>query len=196
MIERIPRRHEFAEIVPVSAANGDDVDELERPFLQQLPEGEALYPGRLRHRSARALLRGRDRAGAGAAADARRDAVLDGGRRRSVRGAERDSGILNIHCTIPSSGSRRSRSSSGGAAHDQGDRHGCAPGDAAVLGARGLPRPSRQGEVGMARRRTAARRSGIAAQTVTRLVNSATLTTPQLPMNTQLRTPKTPNARR
>jgi GTP-binding protein Era len=34
----------FAEIVPVSAANGDNVDRLERALLDRLPEGEPLYP--------------------------------------------------------------------------------------------------------------------------------------------------------
>ena len=34
----------FAEIVPVSAATGDNVDRLERAIIDRLPEGEALYP--------------------------------------------------------------------------------------------------------------------------------------------------------
>ena len=34
----------FAEIVPVSAATGDNVDRLERALLDRLPEGEPLYP--------------------------------------------------------------------------------------------------------------------------------------------------------
>jgi GTPase len=34
----------FAEIVPVSAATGDNVDRLERVLLDRLPEGEARYP--------------------------------------------------------------------------------------------------------------------------------------------------------
>ena len=34
----------FAEIVPVSAATGDNVDRLERAILERLPEGEPLYP--------------------------------------------------------------------------------------------------------------------------------------------------------
>jgi GTP-binding protein Era len=34
----------FAEIVPVSAGTGDNVDRLERLILDRLPEGEALYP--------------------------------------------------------------------------------------------------------------------------------------------------------
>jgi len=34
----------FAEIVPVSAATGDNVDRLERAIIDRLPEGEPLYP--------------------------------------------------------------------------------------------------------------------------------------------------------
>jgi GTPase len=34
----------FAEIVPISAGTGDNVDRLERLILDRLPEGEALYP--------------------------------------------------------------------------------------------------------------------------------------------------------
>mgnify|MGYP003694414931 CR=1 FL=1 len=34
----------FAEIVPVSAATGDNVDRLERLLIDRLPEGEARYP--------------------------------------------------------------------------------------------------------------------------------------------------------
>jgi GTP-binding protein Era len=34
----------FAEIVPVSAASGDNVDRLERALIDRLPEGAALYP--------------------------------------------------------------------------------------------------------------------------------------------------------
>jgi len=34
----------FAEIVPVSAATGDNVDRLERAVVERLPEGEPMYP--------------------------------------------------------------------------------------------------------------------------------------------------------
>ena len=36
--------HDFAAIVPVSAATGDGVDDLERVLLAQLPEAEPIYP--------------------------------------------------------------------------------------------------------------------------------------------------------
>ena len=35
---------DFAEIVPVSASTGDNVDRLERVIIDRLPEGEPLYP--------------------------------------------------------------------------------------------------------------------------------------------------------
>jgi GTP-binding protein Era len=44
MIEAWSREHAFAEIVPVSAVTGENVDRLERAFLLHLREGEPLYP--------------------------------------------------------------------------------------------------------------------------------------------------------
>jgi GTP-binding protein Era len=44
MIDRHARTGRFAEIVPVSAATGENVDALERALLGRLPEGEPLYP--------------------------------------------------------------------------------------------------------------------------------------------------------
>jgi GTPase len=44
IIERYSREGSFAEIVPISAASGDNVDRLERVILEHLPEGEMLYP--------------------------------------------------------------------------------------------------------------------------------------------------------
>ena len=44
LIDRAQKWHDFAAIVPVSATTGDGVDRLERVLLEQLPEGEALYP--------------------------------------------------------------------------------------------------------------------------------------------------------
>jgi GTP-binding protein Era len=43
-MERYGREGRFAEIVPISAATGDNVDRLERVMLERLPEGEARYP--------------------------------------------------------------------------------------------------------------------------------------------------------
>jgi GTP-binding protein Era len=44
IIDRLRAASAFAEIVPVSALTGENVDRLERVFLEYLPEGEPLYP--------------------------------------------------------------------------------------------------------------------------------------------------------
>ena len=44
IIDQYSKQAQFAEIVPVSAATGDNVDRLERAIIDRLPEGEALYP--------------------------------------------------------------------------------------------------------------------------------------------------------
>src|SRR5687768_16585904 len=44
ILDHYQRAHAFAELVPVSAADGTNVDVLEGLFLKYLPEGEPLYP--------------------------------------------------------------------------------------------------------------------------------------------------------
>ena len=44
IIDRYRREHPFAEIVPISAVDGTNVDVLEKLFLQYLPDGQPLYP--------------------------------------------------------------------------------------------------------------------------------------------------------
>jgi GTP-binding protein Era len=44
LIQRYADMGAFAEIVPISAATGDNVDRLERAILDRLPEGDPLYP--------------------------------------------------------------------------------------------------------------------------------------------------------
>jgi GTP-binding protein Era len=44
MIQEYHEMDTFAEIVPVSAATGDNVDRLERAIIDRLPEGEPIYP--------------------------------------------------------------------------------------------------------------------------------------------------------
>ena len=44
IIDQYRQAYAFAEIVPVSAADGTNVDVLEQLFLQYLPEGDPLYP--------------------------------------------------------------------------------------------------------------------------------------------------------
>ena len=44
ILDHYNKAHAFVELVPVSAAEGTNVDTLERLFLQHVPEGEPLYP--------------------------------------------------------------------------------------------------------------------------------------------------------
>jgi GTP-binding protein Era len=44
IIDEYSKKGNFAEIVPVSAATGENVDRLERVIIDRLPEGEPLYP--------------------------------------------------------------------------------------------------------------------------------------------------------
>jgi GTP-binding protein Era len=44
IIERLSHEGDFAEIIPVSAATGDNVERLERLIIDRLPEGEPRYP--------------------------------------------------------------------------------------------------------------------------------------------------------
>jgi GTP-binding protein Era len=44
ILERYTKEDRFAEMVPISASTGDNVDRLERVLIDRLPEGEALYP--------------------------------------------------------------------------------------------------------------------------------------------------------
>jgi GTPase len=44
IIQRFSESGTFAEIIPLSASTGDNVDRLERAIIDRLPEGERLYP--------------------------------------------------------------------------------------------------------------------------------------------------------
>jgi GTP-binding protein Era len=44
VIEQLRQWRDFSDIVPVSAATGDGVEELERLLLEKMPEGPPLYP--------------------------------------------------------------------------------------------------------------------------------------------------------
>lgn len=44
LIDQYSRKATFAEIVPVSAQTGENVDRLERALIDRLPDGEPLYP--------------------------------------------------------------------------------------------------------------------------------------------------------
>ena len=45
IIDWYRRQHDFAAVVPVSAATGDGIGVLEREIVERLPPGEPLYPG-------------------------------------------------------------------------------------------------------------------------------------------------------
>ena len=140
---------------PVSAATGENVDRLERLLIDRLPEGRAAVSGRLPDRPARAVLRRRDRPREAAAVHARRDSVLERRRRRPVRGADRRAaGCCGCTARSWSTASRRSRSSSAGAA-TMIKRIGTAAREELerFFDDEGLPRPARPGEVGVARGR-------------------------------------------
>ena len=44
IIDEYQKQREFAEIVPLSASTGENVDRLERLLIERLPDGEPLYP--------------------------------------------------------------------------------------------------------------------------------------------------------
>src|SRR5262245_8975000 len=44
MLDELSKVHSWTHLVPVSALTGDNVERLERVFLDSLPEGEPLYP--------------------------------------------------------------------------------------------------------------------------------------------------------
>ena len=44
IIDRYQRAGSFAEIIPLSASTGDNVDRLEQAIIDRLPEGEPMYP--------------------------------------------------------------------------------------------------------------------------------------------------------
>lgn len=44
IIDALSKEGSFSEIIPISAATGDNVDRLERALIERLPEGPALYP--------------------------------------------------------------------------------------------------------------------------------------------------------
>jgi GTP-binding protein Era len=44
ILDRYSREGSFAEIIPISAVTGDNVERLERLIIDRLPEGERLYP--------------------------------------------------------------------------------------------------------------------------------------------------------
>ena len=112
LMEQVQQWREFAAIVPVSAATGDGVEQLERVLLEQMPEGEPGYPDDyLTDQPERVLVAETVREKV-LQQHPRGAAVLDRGRRRPVRRdrARADSRVSTARSS--SRPSRRSRSSS------------------------------------------------------------------------------------
>ena len=140
-------------------ADGTNVDVLEQLFLAHLPEGEPLYPpDYLTDQPERFFVAELVREQV-LQLHARRAAVLHRGRRRSRSRSRRPGGLMRSIARSSSSASRRSRSWSaraasmikaiGTAARAELER---------FFDATRVPRPARQGEVRVARRRADARR--------------------------------------
>jgi small GTP-binding protein len=150
LLDQYSKAHPFAELVPLSAVDGTNVDTLEglMPALSA-GRGAALSAGLL-HRSERALLCIGDRPRAGAAADARRAAVFNGRGRRQVRRSRirTDQAVLHDPRRTRVAEADRRRESG---LDDQGDRHRCASRTGRALPTEGVPRSARQSEIRMAR---------------------------------------------
>jgi GTPase len=136
----------FAEIVPVSAATGDNIDRLERALIDRLPEGDPLYPpDYLTDQPERFF-----------AAEIVREKVLQFTHAEIPfssavvvdRFEEPDStdGLLKLYCTIAEADCHRP-----GRRDDQAHRHGRAGGVGEVLRYARVPRLARAREVGVAR---------------------------------------------
>ena len=133
LIEHAQQWHEFAAIVPVSAATGDGVERLERVLLEQMPEGQPGYPDDYLTDQPERVAGRRDGAREGPAAHARRAAVLDRRRRRRVRrGGSRSAPAAVLHHLrrdrVAEADRHRPRRGD-----DQADRHRGAPGSRSIL---------------------------------------------------------------
>ena len=73
IIDRQQKLADFAEIIPLSAATGDNVDRLERAIIDRLPEGEPRYPPDYLTDQPERVFRRRDRPRAAAPLHACRD---------------------------------------------------------------------------------------------------------------------------
>ncbi len=159
LIAQAGRWHDFAAIVPVSAATGDGVDRLERVLLEQLPEGDPIFPDDyLTDQPERAL-----------AAEMVREKVLAHTRAElpfstavaidEFDESEREQ-LLRIYCTIwVEQESQKPIVIGRGGDDDQAHRHRGAAGSRTVLRDEGVPGPPRQSECRLAEQRADARRA-------------------------------------
>ena len=116
VMEEFSKAGTFAEIVPVSAGTGLNIDSLEKADHRQASRRTGALPGGLPDRSAGALHGVRNHPREGPAVHACGASVFERGRRGPVRGTGRRKGICGCTAASSSSGNRRSRSSSAAAA--------------------------------------------------------------------------------
>ena len=158
LMEEVQKWHEFAAIVPVSAATGDGVERLEQVMLEQMPEGEPGFPA---------------------------DYLTDQPERTIVSETVREKVLQNTRAELPFSTAvvvdefdeterdrilrpllhdlRRDRFAEADRHRprrrdDQADRHPGANGPRAVLRHEGVPRSAREGQRRVAGQRSRARR--------------------------------------
>ena len=157
IMERYGKDGQFAEIVPVSAATGENVDRLERLIIDRLPEGEARYPAdyltdQPERFFAAEIVREQLLQFTHAEIPFRSAVVVD-----QFEEPTGERGLLRLYCTIvvdresqkPIVVGQRRRD-------DQADRDGRARGARTVLRDARLPGPARAGEVRVARGRSRA----------------------------------------
>ena len=125
LIDGFQQDGRFAEIIPVSAQTGDNVDRLERADHRPAAGRAGALSGRLPDRPARAVHGGRDGSREAAAVHARRDSVLERGGRRPIRGTA--GGRRAAEAVLHDRGGPRIAEADHrrqGRRHDQADRHG------------------------------------------------------------------------
>jgi GTP-binding protein Era len=109
LIEHYSRAHPFVEIVPISAADGTNLDVLEKLFVQHLPDGEPLYPADYVTDQPERFFIGEIIREQVLAADPRRAAVFHAVIVDRLEPAGEDR-IIKLYCTILVDRTRRSRS--------------------------------------------------------------------------------------
>ncbi len=161
MIARYQEEGGFEEIIPLSAATGENVDRLERTIIDRLPEGQPLYPDdyltdQPERVFAAEIVREKLLQFTHAEIPFASAVVID-----RFEEPEGDRPLLRLYL-YDCRGSRLAKADRDRPRrrHDQEDRHGRARGAGALLRHEGVPRPSRAGEVGVARGRTDARGAG------------------------------------
>ncbi len=148
ILERYAQGGRFADIVPISASTGDNVDRLERVILDRLPEGEARYPadyltdqperffaGEIVREKLLQFTHAEIPFSSAVVIDRFEEPTERAGPAAAVLHDRRGSRVAETHCRRP------------WGRHDQAHRHGRARGARAFLRHAGLSRPARAREV-------------------------------------------------